>query len=192
VRDIGASVEVRALIGAGKLRELHGDAFVEYECWRCGRGGRTTEPTSVIVLGYRVFRVVKLAHAGCADSQIVEVGAAGMRAVGELALRQARGAGRQSRCGEAPGTGVPGMKMTRLARGLGLDGNPLRRHTDKIAAWLAALLVAVFLIGAPLLSVAAVGWASRAGAGGQRAQRSWRQVPAVRSGPAQLWRRRQV
>jgi len=78
VRDIRASVEVRALIGAGKLRELHGDAFARYECWRCGGEGRTTEPTSVIVLGYRVFRVVKLAHAGCADSQIIEVGAAGM------------------------------------------------------------------------------------------------------------------
>jgi uncharacterized C2H2 Zn-finger protein len=32
VRDIEASVEVRALIGAEKLRELHGDAFVRYEC----------------------------------------------------------------------------------------------------------------------------------------------------------------
>ena len=82
MRDIGASVEVRALIGADKLRELHGDAFARYGCWQCGRTGRTAEPTSVIVLGHRVFRVVKLAHAGCADSQIIEVGAAGMRAVG--------------------------------------------------------------------------------------------------------------
>jgi len=80
--DIRASVEVRALIGADKLRELHGDAFAQYACWRCGRAGRTTEPTSVIVLGYRVFRVVRLAHAGCADSQIIEVGAAGMSVVG--------------------------------------------------------------------------------------------------------------
>ena len=55
----------------------------------------------------------------------------------------------------SPGGGVPGMKTTWLARKLGLDGNPLRRRTDKIAAWAAALLVAVFLIGAPLLSVAA-------------------------------------
>jgi hypothetical protein len=78
------------------------------------------------------------------------------------------------------------MTATRLARRLGLDGNPLRRHTDKTAACLAALLVAVFLIGAPLLSVAAVGWAGRAGATGQQAERSWRQVPAVllRAAPA--------
>ena len=82
MRDIRASVEVRALIGAGKLRELHGDAFARYERWRCGGTGRTTEPTSVIVLAYRVFRVVKLAHAGCADSQIIEVGAVGMSVVG--------------------------------------------------------------------------------------------------------------
>ena len=77
MRDIGASVEVRALIGAGKLRELHGPAFARYECWQCGRTGRTTEPTSVIVLGYRGSRVVKLAHAGCADSRIIEVGSGG-------------------------------------------------------------------------------------------------------------------
>jgi hypothetical protein len=93
MRDIRASVDVRALIGAGKLRELHGDTFVQYECWQCGRTGRTTEPTSVVVLGYRVFRAVKLAHAGCADSHIIEVGAAGMRAVtGGLAATAASAA----------------------------------------------------------------------------------------------------
>ena len=78
------------------------------------------------------------------------------------------------------------MKTTRIARKLGLDGNPLRRRTDKIAARFAALLLAVFLIGAPFLSVAAAGWASRAGAGGQQAERSWHQVSAVllRGAPA--------
>jgi hypothetical protein len=74
---------------------------------------------------------------------------------------------------------VPGVRTTWLARKLGLDGNPLRRRTDKIAAWATALLLAVFLIGAPFLSVAAIGWAGRAGAADQRAERSWRQVPAV-------------
>jgi len=71
------------------------------------------------------------------------------------------------------------MKTKRLVRRLGLDRNPLRRRSDKIAVYLAALLVAVFLIGAPLLSVAAVGWVGRAGAAGQQRERSWRQVPAV-------------
>jgi hypothetical protein len=106
VRDIGASVEVRALIGADKLRELHGDAYAEYECWQCGRTSRTSEPTSVIVLAYRASRVIQLAHAGCTDSHIIELGAATIRTVaGRTAARrhghQVRGAGRQARCGES-------------------------------------------------------------------------------------------
>jgi len=60
-----------------------------------------------------------------------------------------------------------------------LDRNPLRRRIDKIAACLVALLMAVFLIGAPMLSLAAARWAGHAAAAGQRAARSWRQVPAV-------------
>ena len=77
------------------------------------------------------------------------------------------------------GQGVPGMKATRLARRLGLDGNPLRRRTDKIAGRLAALLIAVFLSGAPMLSMTAARWAGHEAAAGQRATGSWRQVPAV-------------
>jgi hypothetical protein len=88
MRDIRASVEVRALIGAEQLRELHEGSFAGYECWQCGRTGRMTEPTSVIVLGYRVFRAIRLTHAGCAESHIIEIDAAGMRAVaGEPARR---------------------------------------------------------------------------------------------------------
>ena len=71
------------------------------------------------------------------------------------------------------------MTAARLARRLGLDGNPLRRRTDKIAAWLAALLLAMFLIGAPVLSIAAIGWAGRTGATEQQAARSWHKVSAV-------------
>ena len=71
------------------------------------------------------------------------------------------------------------MTATRLARRLGLDGNPLRRRTDKIAACFAALLLAMFSIGAPVLSVTAIGWAARSGATGQQAARSWHQVSAV-------------
>ena len=89
MRDIRASVEVRALIGADKPRELHVDDFVRYACWQCSRTGRTTEPTSVIVPAYRLFRVVKLALAACADPQIIEVRAAAMRTVaGRTAARQ--------------------------------------------------------------------------------------------------------
>jgi hypothetical protein len=69
------------------------------------------------------------------------------------------------------------MRTMRLSRRLGLDGNPLRRRTDKIAACAAALLLAAFVIGAPLLSVAAAGWAARSWTAYQQAVRSWRQVP---------------
>ena len=68
MRDIRASVEVRALIEEEGLHRLHGDAFARYHRWRCGRTGRATEPASVIVVGH----VVKLAHAAWADSQIIE------------------------------------------------------------------------------------------------------------------------
>ena len=71
------------------------------------------------------------------------------------------------------------MTATRLTRRLGLDGNPLRRRTDKIAACFAALLLAMFSIGAPVLSIAAIGWAGRTGATGQQAARSWHQISAV-------------
>src|SRR5262247_2755992 len=74
MRDIRASVEVRALIGASRLRELQGKASTRYECWQCGSQGRTTDATSVIVVGHRAFRVVMLAHADCAESHIIEVG----------------------------------------------------------------------------------------------------------------------
>jgi len=71
------------------------------------------------------------------------------------------------------------MKASRLARRLGVDGNPLRRRIDKIAACAAALLLAAFLAGAPLLSAAAAGWAARWGAAQLHAERSWHQVSAL-------------
>lgn len=70
-------------------------------------------------------------------------------------------------------------RTERLARRLGLDNNPLRRRTDRIAACLGAGLLTAFLIGAPLLSMAAAHWARHLGAAEQRAQRSWREVSAV-------------
>jgi len=112
MRDIRATAEVRALIGTEKLRELQEDARERYECWPCGRPSQATEPMSVLVLAYRVFRVVKLAPAACADPQIIEVGAAGMRtAAGQTAVQRrerAREAERQLRGGETcPAKGCP-------------------------------------------------------------------------------------
>ena len=76
------------------------------------------------------------------------------------------------------------MRTTRLSRLLGLDGNPLRRRTDKFAARAAALLLASFLIGAPLLSAAAAGWAARSAAAQLQAGRSGRPVLATVLQPA--------
>jgi hypothetical protein len=77
-------------------------------------------------------------------------------------------------------------RTQRLARKLGLDHNPLRRRTDRIAACLAAGLLAAFLVGAPLLSIAAGHFAGRLATAEQRAERSWHLVSAVllRGAPA--------
>ena len=84
--------------------------------------------------------------------------------------------------------GMSGIRsgVRRLGRRLGLDGNPLRRRTDKIATWLMLQFLVVVLIGVPIFAIAAFSWAGRAGAAEQRAERSWREVPAVllRSAPA--------
>jgi hypothetical protein len=97
----------------------------------------------------------------------------------------ARGAGVNGKNGM---NGMSGIRRSagRLGRRLGLDRNPLRRRTDKIATWLMAQFLVAVLIGAPLLGIAAFTWAGRAGAAEQRAERSWREVPAVllRSVPA--------
>jgi hypothetical protein len=71
------------------------------------------------------------------------------------------------------------MRPTWLARRAGLDGNPLRRRTDKFAAGLTAALLAVFLIAGPLLAAAAAGWAARTAAADRHAERSWHRVSAV-------------
>lgn len=67
----------------------------------------------------------------------------------------------------------------RLAAWLGLDGNELRRRTDRITAWGRALLLAAFVVGAPVASVAAGHVAYRAFTAEQHRQQSWHQVTAV-------------
>ncbi len=65
-------------------------------------------------------------------------------------------------------------------RGLWPDHNPLRRASDRIEATVIAAALLIFLIGAPLLALAAGHWAGAAALRVERAQqRSWRQVPAV-------------
>jgi hypothetical protein len=78
-------------------------------------------------------------------------------------------------------------RLTRLARRLWMGRNPLLRRTDRIEAWITAGLLAAFLVGAPLSSVAAGRWVQHGGMLEQRAQKSWHQVPAVllKSAPVQ-------
>jgi len=77
--------------------------------------------------------------------------------------------------------GMSGIRRRarRLARKLGLDANPLRRRTDKIATWLMVQFLVVVLAGVPVFGIAAFTWAARSGAAEQRAEHSWREVPAV-------------
>jgi hypothetical protein len=65
---------------------------------------------------------------------------------------------------------MPGQPRgtSRLARALGLDGNPLRRASDRAEAWIRIGLLAVFLIAGPIASVAVGGWAYHAGITGAR------------------------
>jgi len=73
--------------------------------------------------------------------------------------------------------------LTRLARALGLDRNPLRRATDRAEAWIRVGLLAVFLIAGPMAALGAGHWAYHAGI-------TAAQVPATpthRVKPAALW-----
>jgi hypothetical protein len=53
--------------------------------------------------------------------------------------------------------------LTRLARALGLDRNPLRRASDRAEAWIRVGLLAVFLIAGPMAALGAGHWAYHAG-----------------------------
>jgi hypothetical protein len=69
-------------------------------------------------------------------------------------------------------------RPARLARRMGLGRNPLRRRTDRIEALISAALLALFLVGAPLLGTSLGQWVHQGGLSEQRAQQSWHQTPA--------------
>ena len=60
----------------------------------------------------------------------------------------------------------PPRRRKRLARALGLDGNPLRRASDRAEAWIRIGLLAVFLIAGPLVALGAGHRAYHAGMAG--------------------------
>lgn len=69
-------------------------------------------------------------------------------------------------------------RPARLARQMGLGRNPLRRRTDRIEALISAALLALFVVGAPLLGTSLGRWVHQGGLSEQRAQQSWHQTPA--------------
>jgi hypothetical protein len=77
--------------------------------------------------------------------------------------------------------GRPGG-LTRLARALGLDRNPLRRPTDRAEAWIRVGLLAVFLIAGPMAALSAGHWVYHAGTTAVRVPAA----PAHRVQPAAL------
>jgi hypothetical protein len=82
------------------------------------------------------------------------------------------------------GDGVNGMRTPtttwkRLTRRLGRDGNPLRRRSDVIDAWLLPVAIVVFLALCPLVLALTGNWMRTANASEHRAQASWHHVQAV-------------
>lgn len=84
---------------------------------------------------------------------------------------------------------TPTTKWNKLARRLGRDGNPLRRRSDIIEAWLLPAAIVVFLILGPLVATLTGVWLRADNAAVQHAQRSWHPVPAVllRAAPGPLF-----
>jgi hypothetical protein len=94
---------------------------------------------------------------------------------------------------------VPGRPhwTARLARALGLDGNPLRRGSDRAEAWIRAGLLVIFLTAGPMAAVAAGQWTAHSAGGGtgapSRAVQAVLLRPATRpAGPAAAVRNAKV
>ena len=67
---------------------------------------------------------------------------------------------------------VPGRPRwkARLARALGLDGNPLRRASDRAEAWTRAGLLVILLTAGPIAALAAGQWTAHAAGTGTSVQ----------------------
>ena len=82
--------------------------------------------------------------------------------------------------------GMRGGRLPGLVRRWRPDGNPLRRTADRVEAAVMAMLIAAFLLGAPLAALAAGHAAAVTGSRIEHAQAGWHRVAAVllRSAPA--------
>jgi hypothetical protein len=65
-----------------------------------------------------------------------------------------------------------------------VDGNPLRRRTDRIESAIRIALVLAFLVGGPLLAVSVGRVTHASGLREVRSERAWQQVDAVVTKPA--------
>jgi hypothetical protein len=86
-------------------------------------------------------------------------------------------------------TATPTTKWMKLARRLGWDGNPLRRRSDLVAAWLLPGAVAAFLALGPVVAAATVTWVRADVAAARHAESSYHRVTAVllRSSPGPVF-----
>ena len=73
---------------------------------------------------------------------------------------------------------------TRLARTFGMDGNPLRRASDRAEAWIRVGLLVVFLIAGPMAALATGRWTAHVGDAGSDAQSHAVQAVLLRAATA--------
>ncbi len=74
---------------------------------------------------------------------------------------------------------TPTTRWLKLSRRLGGDGNPLRRRSDLIEAWLLPAAIALFLALCPVVAVLAGIWVRADNAAARHAQLSWHPADAV-------------
>jgi hypothetical protein len=91
-----------------------------------------------------------------------------------------------TRCNGAagPAAGVtmmatPTTRWMKLTRRLGRDGNPLRRRSDLMEAWLLPASIAAFLALCPVVAMVTGAWVHADNAAARHAQLSWHRVEAV-------------
>ena len=82
---------------------------------------------------------------------------------------------------------TPTTTWKRLTRRLGRDGNPLRRRSDVIDAWLLPVAIVVFLALCPLVLALTGNWMRTANANEHRAQANWHHVQASYSRDDSGW-----
>jgi hypothetical protein len=74
---------------------------------------------------------------------------------------------------------TPTPTWKRLTRRLGRDGNPLRRRSDLIDAWLVPVAIVVFVALCPLVLSFVGNWTRAANTSEEHAQAHWHHVQAV-------------